>query len=259
MVAQGSVDLVREVHRRGAGGKLNNPAFWRVDKHLVSEDVLFHGLDELGGPGYFSLPVDQLPQPSHLFLEPLVARISFFIGPVGGHSVLSDLMQFKGLDLHFQGRPAVADHGCVQGLVHVLFGIANVVVELPGNGVPELVDHAQCLVTVRGFVDQNPQSEEVVDIAELLSLRLVLLHLEVCAVDAFGTADHLSGNVIFGQFVAERCGHFFDVVLAFRALRRKYLGDLPVLLFVQVPEGQVIQPPFDLPDTQAVGQGRVDV
>ena len=92
----------------------------------------------------------------------------------------------------------------MQGLVHVLFGIANVVVELPGNRVPELVDHAQCLVTVRGFVYQDPQSEEVVDIAELLSLRLVLLHLEVGAVDAFGTADHLSGNVISGQFLAKR-------------------------------------------------------
>ena len=147
----------------------------------------------------------------------------------------------------------------MQGLIHVLFGVADVVVELAGDGVPHLVDHAQRPVTVRDLVDQYTQGEQVVDVAELLALGLVLLHLPVGTVYAFRPADHLSGDAVLGKFIAKPGGDFLDVVFAFGALGRQYLGYLPVLIFVQVSEGQVIQPPLDLPYSQAVGQRGVDV
>ena len=147
----------------------------------------------------------------------------------------------------------------MQRLVHILFGIADVVVELPGDGMPLLVDHAQGSVAVHCLFDQHPQGEKVVDIAELFALGLVFLHLEVGAVDAFGPADNFGGYAVLGEFVLKSGGNSLDVFFALGALGRQNLGYLPVLLFVEMPEGQVIQPPLDLPDTQPVGQGGVDV
>ena len=54
----------------------------------------------------------------------------------GFFSALGDLVQFVGLYLHFQRISALANDGGMQGLVHIFFGVGNVVVELAGNGMP---------------------------------------------------------------------------------------------------------------------------
>ena len=143
MVPQISVNLVGKVHRRGTGHKLDNPTLGCVDKHLVVENVLFDRFDELSGSGNLTLPFQKLPQPGHLFFKTLVARGALFVGPVGSNTVFGDLVQFVGLDLNFQGGAAITNNGGVQRLVHILFGVAYVVVKLARDRMPHLVNHAQ--------------------------------------------------------------------------------------------------------------------
>ena len=54
-------------------------------------------------------------------------------------------------------------------------------------------------------------------------------------------------------------GHPLHVGLPLGALGGQHLGNLLVPLLIQVAEGQVVQLPFDLPDAQPVGQGRVNI
>lgn len=53
--------------------------------------------------------------------------------------------------------------------------------------------------------------------------------------------------------------HVGDVLLAIQSALVQQLGDLLVLVGLEVAEGQVFQFPLDMPDTQAVGQRCIDV
>ncbi|MNQ60666.1 hypothetical protein D3C85_749530 [compost metagenome] len=61
------------------------------------------------------------------------------------------------------------------------------------------------------------------------------------------------------QFQAQVAHHIIDVLLAIQPALVQQLGDLFVLLGLQVAERQVFQLPLDMADAQAMGQRRIDV
>ena len=196
------VDLVSEIQGGGTGGKLHDVPLGSVNKYLVAEDVLLHRLDKLGGARHLPLPLQQLAKPGHLLLEPQVTGFTFFVAPVGRHTVLGNLVHLLSLDLHLQGLATLADYGGVEGLVHVLFRVGDVVVELAVDGMPKLVSDSQGFVAILLAIYQHPQGVEIVDVAQLLALGCVLLYLLIDAVDALGTPAHLPLDVKLLHFLA---------------------------------------------------------
>ena len=87
----------------------------------------------------------------------------------------------------------------------------------------------------------------------------VSFDLEIDAVDPLWSTDHLSFHIEGGHLFTQAGGHLFHVRFPFHPFGRQHLGNFVVFLFVQMPEGQVVQLPLDLPYTQAVGQWRVDI
>ena len=71
-------------------------------------------------------------------------------------------MHGLGSDLHFKGL-AVRPHNLrMERLVAVRLRLGDVVIEQPGNGHPEVVDDAQCHVTVRDFSDDHTDGKKIV-------------------------------------------------------------------------------------------------
>ena len=184
-------------------------------------------LQELGGAGHLPLPLQELAHPGHLLLEVDVPGLAFLVAPVGRYAVLGEVVEVVGLDLHFQWGAALAYDRCVEGLVHVLLGVGDVVVELAWDGVPKLVDDAQGLVAVLLGVDDNTEGVEVVYLAQFLALGRVAFHLLVGAVDALGPSYHLTIEVELMHLFAEAVGHHLDVLLPLNPLGGEHSGDLP--------------------------------
>ncbi len=95
-------------------------------------------------------------------------------------------------------------------------------------------------------------------IEQLLEVHALALHFPPDAVNMLGTPfDHGRDTGLLqrrGQFVDE-CG---NELLALDTLFRHQLHDLLVLPGLQHAESQVLQFPFQLPDTQAIGQWGMD-
>ena len=178
---------------------------------------------------------------------------------MGRYAVLGGLVVIVGLDLDLKVGTTLAHHGRVEGLVHVLLGVGDIVVDLAGQGVPQLVDHAQHAVAVGFPFHQHAQGEEIVYFAQLLALGLILLDFAIGAVDVLGTAGNIGIDPLVLQLIAQQLGHLGDVGLAHSAAGGEHPGNLAILIDVQIPEGQVLELPLDFPDTKAVGQGSVNV
>ena len=255
-VAQVGVNLVGEVNGGSAGGEFHDVALGGVHEDLVVEQVFPHRLEEFVGVRGFALPLQELPQPGHALLE-LTAGCgtgALLVTPVGGDAVLGHLVHVAGLDLHLQGMTAIAVNGGVQGLVHVLLGGGDVIVELAGYGVPHTVGHAQGGVAVGDIIDDYAQGVEVMNVAQFLAVGFVLLHLLVDGIDTLGPAVHLGAELVGGEFVAEPVGDLGDIGLALGTSGGQHTGYFPVSGLVQVSEGKVVKLPLEFPDAQAVRQ-----
>ena len=79
------------------------------------------------------------------------------------------------------------------------------------------------------------------------------------AVDVLRTPVHLRPYSRCLQLVFEHAHHTVDVPFSLLALGREHSRNLAVLVRFDVLEGQVLQQPLQLPHTQSVSEGRVDV
>ena len=189
-----------------------------------------------------------------LLFEAMVALAAFLVAPVGGDAVLGEAVHLVRADLHLQRPRAQAENRRVQRAVDTLLRVGDVVVELAGNRLPEVVDDAERAVAVGLRLDEDAQRQEVVDLVEGLALGRVLLHLLVDAVEMLGAALHLGVDAVLLQLLAQDALHLGDVLLARGPARRQQVGDLPVALRIQVAEREVFQLAADLPDAEAAGQ-----
>ena len=145
--------------------------------------------------GDLALPLEELAQPSHLLLEPHVRGGALLVAVVGSYAVFRDLMHVLGAYLDFKRHPALAHDGSVEGLVHVVLVVGDVIVELARYGTPQVVHRAQGVVAVALGIHEDAEGIEVVDVGAGLLLGLVLVDFSGNAVDVLGTASHLGFDV----------------------------------------------------------------
>ncbi|VTS20737.1 Uncharacterised protein [Streptococcus dysgalactiae subsp. equisimilis] len=161
-----------------------------------------------------------------------------------------------GADLYFQHLALRPDHRGMQRAVAVFFGVGDVVVEFLGNVPPQGMHDAQRGIAVAHLRNQHADGANVVDLAEIQALAL---HLAPDGVDVLRPSAEVGLHAGGGQGLLELAHHVGDVLLAIQSALVQQLGDLLVLVGLEVAEGQVFQFPLDMPDTQAVGQRCIDV
>ncbi|RMO84044.1 hypothetical protein ALQ33_05543 [Pseudomonas syringae pv. philadelphi] len=258
VMADFGVHPISEVQRRRA--------FWQVDGvtvggenvHPVRLDIDPQLLGQTTDIAQLFVPFENLTQPGNLLF--VMIGTGFDVGtlvtPVRANAQFSLFVHGVGADLHFQHLAFRPDDGGMQRAIAVFLGVGDVVVELFGNMPPQGMHDAQRGVAIAHFRDQHAQRTHVVDLAKRQALAL---HFAPDGIDVFGSAADVSGHAGGLQLVVELRHDLADETLAIQPALVQQLGDLLVLVRLQVAERQVFQLPFDVADAQAVGQRRIDV
>ena len=156
---------------------------------------------------------------------------------MGGHPVFRNLVHFTGADLHLDRLAVGANHLCVQALVAVGLGGADVVAKQALHGQPQIVDVAQREIALVGLTHDDAQGNEVVN---LLERDALLNDLVEDAVEVLGPPDDLGVVQALGfQPLFQNPDRFLEFVFAVLPRLRHRLGDFPKLLGVQDLEREV--------------------
>ena len=75
-------------------------------------------------------------------------------------------MHLEGSNLYLKRLSAWPDDGCVQRLVVVLLGVRNVVIELAGQVLPEVMNDTERRVALGDVVHEDPNRTHVEDLLE---------------------------------------------------------------------------------------------
>ena len=165
-------------------------------------------------------------------------------------------MHLRGPDLDLQRLSLRTDHRRVKGLVQVHLRCRDEVLEAPGQGLPERVDHPDRAVAVLDRVDDDAHRGQVVDLVELLAL---LRHLRIDGVEVLGAARDLGLDANRGQLPAQEGARLRHVGGALDPLLADQLLDLVVLAGMQDLEREILELPLDRVDSQSVRQRCVDL
>jgi hypothetical protein len=118
------------------------------------------------------------------------------------------------------------------------------------------VDHAHRRVAVGGFVDEDPQAQQVVDVGELTTSYD---HLLVDRVVVLRPPVHGRGDLRRREIGRDLGDDLREVALAPRLVVRDEVDDLVVHLGLHRREREVLELPLDRVHAEPVGQRRVDV
>ena len=130
------VDVVGEIQGRGASRQIHHIASRREDIDAVLKDLRLELVHEVAGIGNVFLPLQELAQPGDFTIEGVIPATALLIAPVGCHAQFVTLMHLVGADLDFHRLALRTNDRRVDGLVVVLLGCGNVVVELAGDVLP---------------------------------------------------------------------------------------------------------------------------
>ena len=166
------------------------------------------------------------------------------------HPQLSFLVHGLGTDLHFKHLAIRADNRRVQRAIAILFGVGNVVVKLVRDMPPQAMDYSQCGITVTHLRHQNTNGAHVIDLTEVDAFTL---HLPPDGVDMLGTAGNVAKNGRFFQRSTHLRHDSIDVFLPVETTLIQQLGNLLVLVWLQITEREIFQLPLDVANAQAVG------
>ena len=248
------VDAVGEIHRRRALAQPDHLALGGQHEDLVLEQLGTEGFQDT--PVVLVLAFQQAAQGIDAVVQNRVLPAALLVAPVGGHPVLGEGMHGFGADLDLHRPALLSQHHGMQGLVAVILGIGDVIVEFLGDVQPAPVDQAQDGIAGGHVVHDDPHRVQVV---ELLQGHFLAHHLPVDAVDVLGPAEHPGMDAGFVQFLPEFVYEVVDEAFALGPVGRQGLGQPPILLGVEVAEGQVLQFPFQLSHAQPVGQGGEEI
>ena len=91
---------------------------------------------------------------------------------MGCDTVFRRPVHLVGPDLDLKGLSRTADQGRMQGLVHIRLRHGDIILEPSGDGLIQLMDHAQSRVAVLHRVHDDPHREQIVDLIQ----GLILVH-----------------------------------------------------------------------------------
>ena len=240
----------RQLHHRGFGREHINAVVLQGDSARV----------RVARAGHLALPGQQLAHQRNLVAGDLGSghtRIApaarFLVSPMRGHAQLGMRMHGLGANLHLNGPPLGVAHHRVQRLVAVAFGPGDVIVKLLDQRGEAAVHPAQGGVAIGHAVHHHPHRA---DVKHLVKGQRFAAHFFDNAVDVFGPPVYLGGDVLAQQLALQALHPFGHEDFSLGALFVQHGRHLAVGAGLQKAKRQILQLPLDLPNTQAIGQGR---
>ena len=153
-----------------------------------------------------------------------------------------------GTNLDLQRLAARTYDRGMQRLVIVVLGIGDVVVELPGQVRPEVMNDAQRGIALSHVVHENPDGP---DVENMLETALLSLHFAPDTVDVLRAPRHLGLDAGCGQLAFELVADIVDELFALCPFFLQQACNAFVGSGFQKAESEVLEFPFQLPDAQA--------
>ena len=208
------------------------------------------------------MPFQQLTQPAQLGIKALVtagcrlAAAAFLIAPVRGDTVFADAVHLKGTDLDFQRLTAIGQYGRMQGLIHIGFRHRYIILEAARNRTPHAVYDTQRTVAVLNGVYQHTDSQQIINLAQLL---MVTQHFLMNAVKVFRSALNFAADTGLLDSVLQRCHSLVNHILALTAFNFYLLYQVVINIRLHITEGQILQLPFNGVDTKTMCERRINL
>jgi hypothetical protein len=233
-----------------------NLALGREHIDGIREKIDLDVVPKLGGVPRFVLDVQQGLQPlgTQTFTGGVVGMVDL-VEPVGGNARLCNNMHGLGPHLEFDVDSRGAYQCGVQGLVAIEFGNCNMVLELAGNRLVQLVQQTQRGVAVN---DRGHQHPEPIDVGHLGKAQVLVGHFLVNRIERFFPSGDAHGNVGLGKNRLDFLLHFLNQVAPAATSLGHGLFQNVVAPGLEVLERQVLQLTVGLVQTQAVRNRRVD-
>ena len=250
------VDAVREVDRRRPGGEGLHLAFRREHEDLVLEDVDLQRFDELLRVGHVVLPLEKLTHPCELGLVVRVGLAALLVPPMRGDAVLRERVHLARTDLDLERLRARTHDRGVERLIEVRLRHGDVVVELTRHRRPQRVHDAERGVARGEVIHDDADRKQVVDLVEADALAP---HLLLNGPEMLRPSRQLGPHARFLELGREVLHRLLDVAFARLAALGELIGQFLVLLGLEVFEREILELPLDLPDPEAVREGRVDL
>ena len=182
------VYVIGKIERCRADGQIFNLAFGRENENLLLKDIALDRLDKLGIAGagaQVALPVGQLAQPGDQFPGRGFGRVTgVFVMPVHRHAVFRHLVHGEGANLDLDQLVIKAENGGVQGLVAVGLGIGDEILEASIFGLPQAMHMPQREIAIGRRVNQDAESDQVMNLAKIRRLLEVFQPVYVACVVA---------------------------------------------------------------------------
>lgn len=168
---------------------------------------------------------------------------------MSGDAVFGDVVHFPGSNLYFNGLSPGPDNRRVQGLVVIGLGHGNVVLEAVRQGLPQAVDDTQDTVAVLDVVDDDPDGEEIIDLAQV---AVIFFHFLINAVKMLGPAVDFAVDVRVVKGFSQDVDGFVDDFFADVPLLFHLIDEVVVFIRFKVAKRQILQLPFDVENAEAV-------
>ena len=247
--------VVGEVERRRAARQIDDLAAWAQRVHAVFEQLRLQSAEQVRDRAIAGRRLEQLPQPGDFRLLGAAKPAAFLVVPVCRDAELGVLVHLPRTDLDLERQLTRSDDGRVERLVVVLLGRCDVIVEFTGHVVPATVHETECRVAVGDRADDDAHREHVHD---LLEREALALHLAPDAVDVLRAAADLGDDARRAEVAFELASNVVDVALAFLRLARSHPA-IRLYCSLAVAEGEVLELPFQLPDSEPVCERGIDL
>ena len=185
-----------------------------------------------------------------------MATTLLLVTPVRRDTTLGMLVHFMRSDLDLQRLAVITDDHSVNRLVEVGLGCCDIVVELLWQVVPEAVDNAERRITVGNRIDEDTQGTHIEDMREVLVLAL---HLLPDAEDMLRATADVCPDASPAELLLQGPDGFPDERETLLTALLELAGDVTIGLGLEKTQGEILEFPLDLPDTEAVRDRREDI
>ena len=266
MVANLGMDRIGEIERSGPHAEVEHLALGGEDVDLLVVQLDLERMQKLlrildlvaRGPIETALEgVDLVIQALGAGVLASARTARAFVEPMRGDAIFGLLVHLVRANLNLERTGRGTDDRGVQALVVVGLGHVDVILEAPGHGRPQGVRGAERGIAIDDALGDHAQSDQVVDLGELLAFAL---HLLIDRPVVLGAArDLIALDTGALQLVVECLDGLGQEALAGLAALAHHTGDALVRLGLEVEERQILELPLDGAHAQAVGERRVNV
>ena len=151
-VADFRVNHVCKIDGSRAARQLNDFPHRRERVNILGIKIELQRVDEFARVFHFLRPFDQRPQNLQCLIVIAWPALSLLVFPVRGDAFFGDHVHLFGSNLDLEGLALWADDRRVQGLIEIVSGRRDPILEPTWYGLPTCVNYAQCAITVTDFV-----------------------------------------------------------------------------------------------------------